>query len=326
MYSTKRRGKGTAFLAVLQSLLLLTALVLVPASAIAQDGHHSQVDLAEDIVKANADHPKGSLGDRGFKLRLFPQQPKVAVGGKVVVSAWVCPGWDKTPFGGPKGDGKPGGDDTCKPIKAEWSVEGPATLANHKALKTRLVLNADGAVRLTAEVDDLKQSTKITVKGTAAKNRGSDAAAIVKKAAQKEAKAAKVKAQKAAARQAAAEQAAPPSRPLPSRPLLPRPLLLLPSRPPPPPSPRRSPLLPPSPPSKRPSSKSPPPRSPPRPRWRNPSRPRSPLKSRPPRSPSRRGACGRGAQCRRARGRGARCRGAHAEEPGRRGARGRGAR
>ena len=208
MYSTKRRGKGTAFLAVLQSLLLLTALVLVPASAIAQDGHHSQVDLAEDIVKANADHPKGSLGDRGFKLRLFPQQPKVAVNGKVVVSAWVCPGWDKTPFGGPKGDGKPGGDDTCKPIKAEWSVEGPATLANHKALKTRLVLNADGAVRLTAEVDDLKQSTKITVKKTAAKNRGSDAAAIVKKAAQKEAKAAKVKAQKAAARQAAAEQAA----------------------------------------------------------------------------------------------------------------------
>ncbi len=194
-------------------MALLVSLVLVAGSTgfaplLAQDGHHSQVDLAEDIVKANADHPKGSLGDRGFKLRLFPQQPKVAVGGKVVVSAWVCPGWDKTPFGGPKGDGKPGGDDTCKPIKAEWSVEGPATLANHKALKTRLVLNADGAVRLTAEVDDLKQSTKITVKETAAKNRGSDAAAIVKKAAQKEAKAAKVKAQKAAARQAAAEQAA----------------------------------------------------------------------------------------------------------------------
>ena len=198
MYSTNRRGKGTALVAVLQALLLLSAMVLTTAPAIAQDGHHEFVTKA-DVAKVNPDHPKGTLGERGFKLRLFPQKPKVAVGGKVVVSAWVCPGYDKTPFGGPNGDGKPGGDDTCKPVKVKWSVSGPATLANQLAVKSRLVLIADAAVRLKADVYDLMQSTMISFKETAAKNRGSDAAAIVKKAANMELKAARIKALKAAA-------------------------------------------------------------------------------------------------------------------------------
>ena len=72
MYSTNRRRHGAAFLAVMQALLLLSAMVLTSAPAIAQDGHHEFVTKA-DAAKVNPDHPKGRLGDRGFKLRLVPQ-------------------------------------------------------------------------------------------------------------------------------------------------------------------------------------------------------------------------------------------------------------
>ena len=49
MNSTNRRGKAAVFLAVLQALLLLSAMVLLPASAIARDGdQQGRAEAARD--------------------------------------------------------------------------------------------------------------------------------------------------------------------------------------------------------------------------------------------------------------------------------------
>ncbi|MEX1335382.1 MAG: choice-of-anchor K domain-containing protein, partial [Candidatus Limnocylindrales bacterium] len=209
MYSNTRRGpgKGTALLAVLQAILLLSALVLTPAAVIAQDAdptasHEPAVETtgepaAEPTPEAKAEpkaeakpeaprrpkvgdpkvkpEPKAavekSLGEQGLTIRFFPQKVRVAVGGKVVVGAYLCDKSDKTPFGGAKGSGDP--KDYCDPVRVKWAVDGKgATTSNTFGKKTKLTLLDDSEpIRLIATVDDLKRPTKIIVKQKAAKKR-----------------------------------------------------------------------------------------------------------------------------------------------------------
>lgn len=133
MYPTTRRGpaRGTAFMAILQMLLLLSALVLAPATAIAQEtdpatGAAPAAETTGDAPAAEA-APKAAptLSEQGLALRLYPQKIRLAKYGKAIVSAWLCPKDDKTPFGGQrKGDGKPGTkDDDCTPVRVKWSVD-----------------------------------------------------------------------------------------------------------------------------------------------------------------------------------------------------------
>ncbi len=188
MYSYTRRGAGksAALLAVLQSLLLLSALVLAPAGVIAQDGdsaaHNQQAVEATGEAPGKGDPgPKAkpaaekTLSERGLTIRLYPQKPKVALYGTRIVSAWLCPANDKTPFGGAiASDGKPGTkDDDCRPVRVKWSVTdgAGARLSNSIGYKTRVTLTAKHPNRLVAEVGDLKRPSALVILDKPQKNR-----------------------------------------------------------------------------------------------------------------------------------------------------------
>ncbi|MGD8485418.1 MAG: hypothetical protein PVH07_02150, partial [Chloroflexota bacterium] len=220
MYTSTRRGpgKGATLLAVLQAILLLSALVLAPATVIAQDTDPapSQEPVAESTGEASAADPpaqseptsepkqpapkptsdaggstpkaepkptpKPTLSEQGLTIRLYPQKVKLALGGKRIVSAWLCPADDKTPFGGQKkGDGKPGTkDDDCEPVRVKWSVkdDAGARLSNGIGYKTRVTLLDEAPNKLTAKVGDLKRNTRIIVKEKPAKVRPEAAAVL----------------------------------------------------------------------------------------------------------------------------------------------------
>ena len=75
MYSSRLRARGSAAsLAILQAILLISALVLGPAAAIAQDDAAAAPESAPQQV-----------------LLIQPEPVKLTVGESRVVTAWVCP-------------------------------------------------------------------------------------------------------------------------------------------------------------------------------------------------------------------------------------------
>ena len=116
-----------------------------------------------------------TLSERGLTIRLYPQKPKVALYGTRIVSAWLCPANDKTPFGGAiASDGKPGTkDDDCRPVRVKWSVTdgAGARLSNSIGYKTRVTLTAKHPNRLVAEVGDLKRPSALVILDKPQKNR-----------------------------------------------------------------------------------------------------------------------------------------------------------
>ena len=225
MYSSTRRGpgRGATLLAVLQVLLLLSALVLTTSAVIAQDGDHAsgQEPVAEQTGETPAagagssdpgPEPKAApptISERGLALRLYPQKIRSALGGKRIVSAWLCPANDRTPFGGQiKGDGKPGTkDDKCKPVQVKWSLAGDgARLSNKSGYKTRVILTAKQANKLTAKVGDQKRNARVIVKKKPARVRPEAPAILAEIRAQQAEAKAKAKASKPVAQQAPAEE------------------------------------------------------------------------------------------------------------------------
>ena len=156
MYSYKRRGthKGYVLLAILQSILLLSALVLTTSVSIAQDKDPSvsqapQAEQGDKIAPAADPEP-------GLKLRLFPRKIRLVAGGDAkVTSAWICPADIGASFGPDK---KPGtGDDDCVAARAKWSVdtEDGASLSRVLGHKTRVSLLTNADVEVTAKAEGL---------------------------------------------------------------------------------------------------------------------------------------------------------------------------
>ncbi len=169
MYSYKRRGKhnGYLLLAILQSILLLSALVLTPAVSIAQDPDPSasQAPLAEQGDKiAPAADPEPNL-----KLRLYPRQIRLVAGGDAKqTSAWICPADIGASFGPDKEPGT--GDDDCVSTRAKWSVDpkGGASVSRALGHKTRISLLSNAEAEVTAKAEGLTGTGLVSPKNVPA--------------------------------------------------------------------------------------------------------------------------------------------------------------
>ena len=78
-----------AVMVVLQSILLLSSLVLLPALTVAESA------LSPDRYAPVSSSAAGTE----LKIRLYPKQVRLYPGGMAVVSAWTCPAADWSPFG-----------------------------------------------------------------------------------------------------------------------------------------------------------------------------------------------------------------------------------
>ncbi len=198
MHSRERSGtrRGAALVAVLQVILLLSALVLTPAATIAQDTDPaaSHPPAAEPATEPAPE--QGQLGSSADKrpareaaqptsepkaapakaevdlhLRLYPKKQKLFPGGKKVVSAWACPADVRASFGADKEPGTR--DDDCEPARVKWSVQPDdgARLSNIVGFKTRLTLLSDTDLQIVAKVDGLIGKGTILAKDEPAKVR-----------------------------------------------------------------------------------------------------------------------------------------------------------
>ena len=170
MYSITRRGtpKGTALLAVLQAILLLSALVLSPAAVVAQDGDQAS-GQAPQVEAGAATDP--APAEPAQKVRIYPKVTKLFPGGKKVVSAWHCPADIGASFGPDKEPGT--GDDDCTAVRAKWSLEQDdvASLSNVFGYKTRVTLRNGSDTEIFAEVGDKTGKGRIVAKDKPAKVR-----------------------------------------------------------------------------------------------------------------------------------------------------------
>ena len=198
--------RGAAMLAVLQAILLLSALVLTPSATIAQDmdpaasdapqaeqaseptpepapaesqsGPTVEKKAARSSTDSKPEAQSGATSEAGpaesvadVRLRLFPRKQKLFPGGRKVVSAWTCPADVGASFGPDKEPGTK--DDDCVAVRAKWSV-GPddaGRLSNVVGYKTRVTLLADSDLQIVAKADGLTGKGTILAKDEPAKVR-----------------------------------------------------------------------------------------------------------------------------------------------------------
>ncbi len=119
MYTSSGGGatSRTTWLVVLQTFLLMSVLVLTPASAIAQNADASVAnapDATEPAKDAAAD-TKAAQAAPDVKLRIFPKKVKLFAGGRQTMSGWLCPADIGASFGPDKEPGT--ADDDCTRVQ-----------------------------------------------------------------------------------------------------------------------------------------------------------------------------------------------------------------
>ena len=103
-----RRSRGAIFLAVLQAVLLISALALGSAQVVAQSDAAAPPN---EQATTQGDAGQAAVPDRGLYVK--PRKARLEVGDTLTLTAWLCkvPAKGNSPFGP---DRKPGtGDDGC---------------------------------------------------------------------------------------------------------------------------------------------------------------------------------------------------------------------
>ncbi len=194
-YTRGSRRSLAALMAVLQAILLTSALVLGPLAAIAQDPEpeSSPAQQADELAvdeappapterpgptKDNAKPEANPASDPQakpdpqpatepatpepqVKIRLFPKQLTVRPGGHKSISAWTCPADDHSPYGKDKEPGTR--DDDCEPIDVDWSLSDRkiASLTKKEGHRTRVKLTVAGDTKVIAKADGMIRKAKL---------------------------------------------------------------------------------------------------------------------------------------------------------------------
>ncbi len=155
-----RRAHGTAVLAVLQALLLITTLVLTPAQVFAQA---NDVEAAPQAAAEQAGEAAPQAAQPSLELRLFRPRLRMPEGRARLVSAFTCPvgpgafGADKTPGTA---------DDDCAAARVSWSIkdESVAHVSHARSPKTKVTgLSASRSTIISARLGDLVAKADIVV-------------------------------------------------------------------------------------------------------------------------------------------------------------------